>query len=229
IELTGNLPMPQMTATLLPMVTQRELPQAQRRAAINALLALQAPELTGLLGRILQDAAEAVAFRQHSANTLARLNQEEARAELLKNLPSAPASLQSVLAAGLAGSRQGAEQLLEAVAAGKASARLLQEYLVHVRLQQAKLPNFEEQYAKLTRGLPPADQRLQELMRRRREGYTTAKTDPSAGAKVFEKSCAVCHQLGGKGARIGPQLDGIGSRGLDRLLEDLLDPNRNVD
>ena len=28
---------------------------------------------------------------------------------------------------------------------------------------------------------------------------------------------------------MGPQLDGIGSRGLDRLLEDIIDPNRNVD
>ena len=46
---------------------------------------------------------------------------------------------------------------------------------------------------------------------------------------MFEKSCAICHQIGGKGAKIGPQLDGIGLRGLDRLLEDTLDPNRNVD
>jgi len=28
---------------------------------------------------------------------------------------------------------------------------------------------------------------------------------------------------------VGPQLDGIGNRGLERLLEDVLDPNRNVD
>ena len=35
--------------------------------------------------------------------------------------------------------------------------------------------------------------------------------------------------MGGKGAKIGPQLDGVGVRGLDRLLEDMLDPNRNVD
>ena len=33
----------------------------------------------------------------------------------------------------------------------------------------------------------------------------------------------------GKGAKVGPQLDGIGTRGLDRLMEDILDPNRNVD
>jgi putative heme-binding domain-containing protein len=29
--------------------------------------------------------------------------------------------------------------------------------------------------------------------------------------------------------KIGPELDGIGNRGLERLLEDVVDPNRNVD
>jgi putative heme-binding domain-containing protein len=28
---------------------------------------------------------------------------------------------------------------------------------------------------------------------------------------------------------VGPQLDGVGVRGLDRILEDVLDPSRNVD
>src|SRR5262249_17295264 len=46
---------------------------------------------------------------------------------------------------------------------------------------------------------------------------------------IFEKHCANCHQLAGKGTKVGPQLDGIGARGLDRLLEDVIDPNRNVD
>src|SRR5262249_14803041 len=49
------------------------------------------------------------------------------------------------------------------------------------------------------------------------------------GQRVFEKNCAGCHQIANKGSKIGPQLDGIGVRGLDRLLEDILDPNRNVD
>jgi putative heme-binding domain-containing protein len=39
----------------------------------------------------------------------------------------------------------------------------------------------------------------------------------------------VCHQIDGKGAVVGPQLDGVGNRGLERLIEDVLDPNRNVD
>jgi len=28
---------------------------------------------------------------------------------------------------------------------------------------------------------------------------------------------------------VGPQLDGVGNRGLERILEDVLDPNRNLD
>jgi putative heme-binding domain-containing protein len=39
----------------------------------------------------------------------------------------------------------------------------------------------------------------------------------------------VCHQLDKVGALVGPQLDGVGNRGADRLIEDILDPNRNVD
>jgi putative heme-binding domain-containing protein len=35
--------------------------------------------------------------------------------------------------------------------------------------------------------------------------------------------------MGGQGGNVGPQLDGIGARGLERLCEDVLDPNRNVD
>jgi len=45
----------------------------------------------------------------------------------------------------------------------------------------------------------------------------------------FTKNCAICHQIDGKGAIVGPQLKGISKRGVDRVIEDILDPNRNVD
>ena len=46
---------------------------------------------------------------------------------------------------------------------------------------------------------------------------------------MFEKNCALCHRIGDKGAKVGPNLDGVGIRGVERLLEDILDPSRNVD
>lgn len=49
------------------------------------------------------------------------------------------------------------------------------------------------------------------------------------GKLLFEKNCVACHQLAGKGTLIGPQLDAVGKRGVERLAEDILDPSRNVD
>jgi putative heme-binding domain-containing protein len=147
----------------------------------------------------------------------------------LQALPTAPARLQTAIAAGLAGSPAGADKLLDAVEAGKASARLLQEKAVETPLTAGSRPGVKERLAKLTKGLPPADQKIQELIAARHKSFEAAKPDAEAGAKVFEKNCAVCHTLANKGAKVGPQLDGVGIRGLDRLLEDVLDPNRNVD
>lgn len=49
------------------------------------------------------------------------------------------------------------------------------------------------------------------------------------GQQIFKRDCAACHQLHGEGAMVGPQLDGINRRGLERVLEDILLPNQNVD
>jgi len=49
------------------------------------------------------------------------------------------------------------------------------------------------------------------------------------GQQVFRRDCANCHQMAGDGQVVGPQLDGIHRRGLERVLEDVLLPNQNVD
>ncbi len=96
-------------------------------------------------------------------------------------------------------------------------------------LKKSNPPLLKERLAELTKGLPPAGKGMQDLLIRRREDFLKGKKDAASGAQVFTKHCANCHQVGGQGAKIGPQLDGVGVRGLDRLLEDILDPNRNVD
>jgi putative membrane-bound dehydrogenase-like protein len=76
-----------------------------------------------------------------------------------------------------------------------------------------------------------AEQRkqLDTLIAARVDAYAKAKPDVEVGANVFKMNCATCHQIKGEGGLIGPQLDGIGARGPERLCEDILDPNRNVD
>jgi putative heme-binding domain-containing protein len=226
-ELAGSQRIAELQQPLAALVNKSARPENQRRAALEALVAINPEAHIPLLSRLLGDTAEAMPIRERSASLLAGINRSEARAELLKILAVAPAHLQSVIAVGLAGSRPGAEKLLEAVGAGKASARLLQERFVQLLMQ--RYTDLQGRLAELTRGLPPADQRLQELMRQRHNHFVKARVEINRGAKVFEKSCAICHQIGGRGAKVGPQLDGVGVRGIDRLLEDILDPNRNVD
>ena len=67
------------------------------------------------------------------------------------------------------------------------------------------------------------------LVQERSEAYRKKRGNPEAGRLVFEEQCVRCHQIGGAGTVLGPNLDGIGGRGLERLTEDILDPNRNVD
>jgi len=81
----------------------------------------------------------------------------------------------------------------------------------------------------LTRGLPSVDARVGDLIRARAADFGKTKGDAALGKKAFTQHCAACHQVGGEGQKVGPQLDGIGNRGAERLLEDVLDPNRNVD
>ena len=53
--------------------------------------------------------------------------------------------------------------------------------------------------------------------------------DLENGQRVFTKHCAACHQLRGVGTVVGPQLDGAVTRSIERILEDLVTPDQNVD
>ena len=97
------------------------------------------------------------------------------------------------------------------------------------RLNATKNPPNKPRLEKLISGLAPLSEEKQKLIDERRQKFIGAKTSVEVGARVFAQNCAVCHQLDKQGALVGPQLDGVGNRGADRLMEDILDPNRNVD
>jgi putative heme-binding domain-containing protein len=229
IELAGLFKLAAAQPALVSIARDPKVAEPVRNSAASAAIASDPVGAVKALSAILLDDKEQVVVRQQVATALASTNRPEAHTALVAAMEASPARLQSVIALGLAASPQGGERLLEAIGKGKASPRLLQDRAVQIRLQQAKIANLDQRLAKLTKGLPPGDQRIAELISARRDGFAAVKTDVAAGLKVFEKHCANCHQINNTGAKIGPQLNGIGIRGVERLLEDLLDPNRNVD
>lgn len=99
------------------------------------------------------------------------------------------------------------------------------------KLRAAGIDGLDARLATLTKGLPDVDAAVQKLIDDRRQDYVSAGDKASAdrGKAVFVKNCAACHRIGNDGAQVGPQLDGLGKRGVDRTIEDILDPSRNVD
>jgi putative heme-binding domain-containing protein len=229
-ELAGEFRLAEARDALAGLAGSKAAPEGRRLGAINALATI-APDLAvEPLAAILGDPAESIGLRERAAALLGEGGRPEGKEELAESLTAAPARLQAPIALALAGDRPGAERLLDLIAGGKASPRLLQAPPVEIRLRQLGVPDLAARMESLTRELPPADQVIAERIAARQAGFAAA-TGASAerGRAVFTKSCAACHRIGDEGGRVGPQLDGIGARGADRLMEDILDPNRNVD
>jgi putative heme-binding domain-containing protein len=52
--------------------------------------------------------------------------------------------------------------------------------------------------------------------------------DPNKGMPIFEQKCATCHQLFGKGQKIGPDLTSAERQALAPLVGHIVDPSANI-
>ena len=53
-------------------------------------------------------------------------------------------------------------------------------------------------------------------------------SNPVNGKVVFEKTCGSCHQMYGKGGKLGPDITGSNRTNLDYLLTNMLEPNAEI-
>lgn len=201
--------------------------EANRTAALRALPA-DTPETVAVLVAVLTGGGSNP-LRRTAAELLGTANAgPAARAALVAAVPGASADLVLALAAALAKSDAGAEDLLALAAAGRVKPTLLRHR--HLELAFEKRPaTLRERVTALTRGLPGEDARLDALIAQRVAAAAGFKGDHTRGAEQFAKHCAACHRFRDTGGNLGPSLDGVSSRSAARIIEDILDPNRNVD
>jgi putative heme-binding domain-containing protein len=193
-----------------------------RRAALDATANL--PASHDLLTATLNDPHQMI-LRKRAAELLV-LNGDTAA--VLAALPNAPQELAIPISAALAKTDAGCASLLGVIEAGKASPRVLINNAVAGPLTARPKP-LRDRAAALTKDLPPEDARLNAVIAERAKAYAAAKTNAAHGAQVFAQNCAACHRFRSAGGNVGPNVDGVVARGVARLIEDILDPNRNVD
>jgi putative heme-binding domain-containing protein len=227
-ELAKTLSLKECAAPLATIVNDPRADAPARLAAVQTLLVLDKSKIADV-AHLVANPAEPVTLREAAAKALSEVNTDEARQALLMPIREAPQAVAAKLAAALAGRPEGAATLMEAFERNTILPRLLLEPTVKDKLVAAKVKDLDARIARLTANLAPASAQLDKLIATKRKAYDPAKADADKGQLVFQKNCAVCHQVAGQGALVGPQLDGAGAKGLDRLLEDVIDPNRNVD
>jgi putative heme-binding domain-containing protein len=194
----------------------------------GALAALQATPTRVAVATLVADTALPIASRQRLSQRPAAGGADSLDSVVVEAVRAAPLRTQVRLAQALAATRTGAAALFQLVESGSCLPRVLLDRTVRDKIQSVD-PVLGARIMALTKGLTPVNADVEKLIERRRADYRPQAAKAERGAQVFNQSCAACHQMGGQGQLVGPQLDGIGNRGLERLLEDILDPNRNVD
>lgn len=222
--LAGDLKLTRLKPQLRTVLLNRRAGGAARVNAARAYVALADPRRAApVVAVLMKDRREPLGLREALVSATAPVR--ALHTESLAALAAAPAGEQVRFARALADHAHGARALLDAAEAGRVPAQLLLDNEVRLRLPEGMLPRV----AILTRGLQGASPDTAKLMSGRLAFYREQGGDAGRGAAVFKTACAVCHAKGGQGGNIGPQLDGLGSRGAERVVEDILDPHRNVD
>lgn len=232
-ELVGNLQLKNLKPALEQLVLADNIDWSVRRSAAESLNQFGNSQILIALSTLIDEGVVATSLRAEISGLWNSDNSEQIEQQskviLSKVMRTVPTRLQRQLAELLASTAAGGEVLLGLVENGKASARLLQNELLVRTLVATRLESAAERVEVLTHRLPPLNDQIKELITQRSTGYGSAVPVLARGKELFNQKCIACHQILGRGAVVGPQLDGIGNRGLERIIEDLLDPSRNVD
>jgi putative membrane-bound dehydrogenase-like protein len=117
-------------------------------------------------------------------------------------------------------------------------ARLLLQAVADGRLQRTELDAAQQQFLRQHKdpGLRAESERLlatpaagtrQEVVDAFRPALELTG-NAARGLRVFNERCAVCHRLGALGQTLGPDLATVKAGGKEKLLINILDPNREV-
>jgi len=226
IELAGRYELSAAYPALLRLAS-RDSPLPELRAkALAAAMTVDFERSLPLALEIIDAPEQTLLARQAAVRALGAANRESGREELARRLNIEPFGLAAEIAAELAGDRLGAKKLLAAVEESSAPARLLDEVLVSERLKRTA--PAEERVPHDQRKATADAREVARLVEFRRNAFLQAKPDAASGQRIFSRLCGQCHAVGGRGGTVGPALDAIGNRGVERLLEDILAPSRNI-
>ncbi|VTR99833.1 PVC-type heme-binding CxxCH protein [Tuwongella immobilis] len=204
----------------------RNAPLPERLEAMrNLSLARPNEAQPGILALAI-DANTPQALRLEAIRALVAYEQPEIATALLTNFASQPAAIQTEILQLLAGRQSWAKAMLAAVTDGRVPRTAIGDNLA-LRIRAFNQPELNATLEKVWGRYRTTPAELAALIEKTRTQVDTGSASFTRGRKVFENTCAKCHQFDGIGAEVGPKLDGA-ARDLEYLIGNVMDPNRVI-
>ena len=200
-------------------------PNLSDRVAAIELLGFQPFDKASAAYTSLLAADQPVEVQLASIAAMRRSGGDAAATIVLKHWPTLGPQVRAP-ALGLLLSRTGTTRLaLEAMADGRINPAVI-DIDGRVRLLRHSDPAIKALATKLLGGAVSSNRR--EVAEQYREALTLSST-AEEGLKVFDKICAKCHRIDGRGHEVGPDISDVRNRSHEALLYDILDPNRKLE
>ena len=195
------------------------------RIAAIELMAYQPFAQTKQIFFELLSHAQPAAVQSVSIDSLATGGHPESSTLILRNWAELGPSVRGPALNLLLRRTDSTRQVLEAMASGTMRAAILS---IDQRVRLLKHPDEDIRNQAITLfGGAVSTNRQQVALEFQKSLNLSASV--ASGAKVFQRICAACHVLDGKGHPVGPDLSDVRNRSRLALLYDILDPNAKVE
>lgn len=199
-----------------------------RNAAAAALLGMNVQKYLPAVANILKDTSASMVLKDQLAITASKLDDVSAATLLTHHLADLSYPRQKEVVLALSNNKTGLNELMKATEKGFVPPRILLEKQVSAQILPKLDKGQKAAFEKATANIKPPSASIDQLISERLTAFRLSPGQIAQGSAIFTQNCAICHQMNGQGANIGPQLDGIGNWGNRALAEKILDPNRNI-
>ena len=218
----GGTPMVEWMALAKTKLETKEVQASQKSEAITLLSFDPSPSTSKLLINLLSQPAELQVTQACLRAIRPRPGQEVAEG-LIEVWPAASPSIKRELLELLLARAERVPILLDAIDDGIVLVSEIDPDSKRRLLDLAPAERKEKTTSQLGQASPDRSAVIQAA-----QSTLPAQGDIAKGKEVFAKHCAGCHRSGDLGHRVGPDLAGMAAKSREQLLEDILDPNRQI-
>ena len=221
-KMTGGQPVNAAMEKARRVAADQGSPERERALAIN-FLALQNPAPHTSLLRSLIQSGESLPIQLAAIRTLNAIPDESITGFVMDNWADLTPAVQDAALNAFMENESRMKILLEALESGRVqksslgwqrSIRLMTQRNIELRNRARAFFTMDDQIQKVIAAYRPA---------------LELSGDPAQGKQVYQKSCAICHQVKGEdGIPFGPDLGTIQSWPASGIMENILDPNQSI-